>query len=133
MNIIYTAKRNLISGHSADTEYEFDVNVSGYDRTSKPNSETSVSIDQSAVQTLLHGIEESYAIRTIPLPDTSTKALQMREFLDSVVSGEDFTVDLYGTVSTIDDPIIVTLSGDYTESRVSMHNIIFSFSVRKAL
>jgi hypothetical protein len=133
MNIQYAAMYSLMAGHFANVTYSFDVLINQCDRSVKSRANTGISLDRRNSQTILHGLDEVYAIQTIPMLDTSNTVKQMREFLDSAMNGQYFNVDLYGSAAAPDNPFAVILeSTDYSESRQSMHYLQFSFSVRKA-
>ena len=82
--ITYTAQRSLVSGHSADTVYSFDVKINRYDRSTKAEKSPAVSLS-GVTETIFHRLDEFRDISTPPL--TGAVSDQMIEFLDSV-SGE---------------------------------------------
>lgn len=115
-HIVYTAKRSIIDAHSAETEYEFEIDLGKFDRSTKREQETSSSL-VGVRFTVLHRIDVFYSATTAPV-NSSSDIDQMREFLDSVAGGEEFTIDPMGTILTPDNPRTLTIDGDYTESQV---------------
>lgn len=95
----YTAKRDLVSGHTAGSTYSFDLACSAYNRTF--NAERSQSRSLSGIsETLLARIDTGYKITSTLLVENSAAHLQLREFLSSVLGGESFMFDRYGSVAT---------------------------------
>lgn len=128
--ITYTARRSLVSGHTADTEYSMDVGMSAIDPADEADSDQHVALD-GTTETVLHRIDEPWRFTTIPL-DAAALA-QMREFLNSHVSGEPFTIDPYGTVAEPDNPITVVLTSRRHPPRRLGTLMLYqlSFEVRK--
>lgn len=96
--IVYTAKRELIGGHVADTQYAMDLRcTAGYPRRS-----TDVGADEqrsinNGREVLLHFSVQRYEIEV--LTRTGAELLQLREFLASTQGGETFTFDEFGSVA----------------------------------
>lgn len=126
-HIVYTAKRSVMDSHSIETEYEFEVALNKFERSAKREQETSPSL--SGVRfTVLHRIDVFYDISTVPLSDLLVID-QMREFLDSVAAGEQFTLDVYGEIGAPDDPRTFIIDGDYKENMVDISGF-YSFSFK---
>ena len=127
-HIVYTAKRSVIDSHSIYTEYEFEVALNKFDRSAKREQETAASL--SGVRfTVLHRIDLFFDVSTVPINDGSVID-QMREFLDSVAGGEEFYLDVYGTIAAPDAPKTLVIDGDYTENMVDISGFYsFSFKV----
>lgn len=124
---------SLMPGHFAQRSYSFDVVANKSDRSVRSQSNVSVSLDRRNAQTILHGIDEIYALQTIPMLSTDPLVAQMREFLDSAMNGQYFQIDIFGTAVAPVNPIPAILeSTDYSETRQDMHFLSFAFSVRKA-
>lgn len=117
-HIVYTAKRSVTDSHSIDTEYEFEIALNKFERSAKREQETAPSL--AGVRfTVLHRIDVFYDVSTIPIKDTDAID-QMREFLDSVAGGEEFSIDVFGTIATADSPKILMIDGDYSETMVDV-------------
>lgn len=127
--IIYDAvdRGDLISGHTAGTEYSFDVPLKTFNRSIKRKQNSAVSLSGRRITTL-HHIKNTYTVETIPL-NGATDLANMREFLTSVVGGEQFTIDAYGTVATPNNQQEVILIGDINENLVDVTGF-YSFSFR---
>lgn len=128
--IIYDAvdRGDLISGHTEGTEYSFDYLLRTFNRSTKRRQNTVVSLSGRRVTTL-HHIKSSYTVETVPENDATSLA-NMREFLTSVVAGEEFTIDVFGSVATPDNPRSFVLTGDFSETLVDPTGFYtFSFSV----
>lgn len=94
MQIDYTAKRSLKSGHTAETAYTIDVKLTQSDRSANIAGEQVVSLSGNTVTTV-HRYRELYQLTTNLISETTTPDVSdMREFLDSVRGGETFQLDL---------------------------------------
>lgn len=63
--------------------------------------------------------EDHRNFQTPPFKDSALKD-QVIEFLDSVAAGEAWTLDVYGTEATPDDPRTYIIQGDYNETLVDI-------------
>lgn len=125
-HIVYTAKRSVIDSHSIDTEYEFEIALNKFERSAEREQDTSSSLSGSRF-TVLHRIDIFYDISTVPIKSTSAIA-QMRELLDSVAGGEEFTIDVFGEIGSPDNPKVFVIDGNYKESMVDISGFYtFSF------
>ena len=129
--ISYVAKRSIQSGHTADTTYSFDIGMGVINRKNTFYGVKKKTIMRKSVSHI-DAIEESFALETVPVQINSTAHKNMREFLDSCLPTEQFSMDLYGTVSVPDVLKLCELTIDeYVETRVSTTNyVVFSFEVR---
>jgi hypothetical protein len=121
--ITYTAKRSVISGHTAGTVYDIEIDFAKFDPSKERHIETAVSLSGNT-QTRLHRIDNLYDIETDSIPEALQP--QVEEFFDSVAGGELFTIDLFGVtyiVRITDDPKFTRAA---TTRRFS-----YSFRVRK--
>ncbi|MDH3375351.1 MAG: hypothetical protein OEQ39_00070 [Gammaproteobacteria bacterium] len=126
MQIDYTAKRSLKAGHVVDTGYTINVNLQSENRTFESIGPRLVALDGSTV-TVVHRRQNTYQLTSAFITDTSTPDNEdMVEFLDSVISGEIFQLDLTGALA---DYILDTTT--YRRSRQGNLNIFtYSFRVR---
>lgn len=83
-------------------------------------------------EVLFHNSIEQWSVTLAPLPIASMP--QIREFIESVLGGESFTFDPYGTVAVPDDPFTAELvSNSYTENEIQFTGYVgASFLLRKA-
>lgn len=130
--IYYTAKRSLVSGHTADTAYSFDIGMMGLTPSSKAQRTEHKSIS-GHVETWLDNIEKSRAFLTDLVDKNEALYGVMWEFLDSCLGGETFTIDEYGTVAVPDNPISVALvSKNITPTRHNSTRFFrFQFEIRE--
>ena len=127
--ITYTAKRSLISGHSAGTIYDLEIPANVWTPTDERRTEEVVSLS-GKTQTRLHRVDEIYQFGSVPVDSASLQA-QMTEFLRSVAGGELFIIDVYGTIASPVNPLTVRLSGNYDITRLgTMAYLSYSFKVR---
>lgn len=114
--ITYTAKDrgDLIAGHSEETEYSFDLYLQEYQVSNRVKGNTTTSLS-GVMYSNFHHIERTASVVTSPTA-SSTVLNNIREFLTSVVAGEQFTLDVYGTTLVSDNPLNFKLMGDYSES-----------------
>lgn len=93
MNIVYTARRSLIGGHVAGTQY-----AAAFACTSiVKRREVVKSVQRSlsgATETLYHRGDNAWQVQFSPVNGASLLALL--EFLDSTESGDSFTATLNG-------------------------------------
>jgi len=129
--ITYTAidRGDLVSGHSELTEYSFDVPIESFQKSIKREQSTVSSLSGKRFTSLMR-LDVFYSAKTVPTDDQSTID-NMREFLSSVAAGETFTIDLFGSVSTPDNPVTFKLDGDTGED-LNIISYSFSFKVVKS-
>ena len=130
MFIEYTAKRSLRTGTTVNTTQSFEIDIQGDDRKPVVESKTVKSLSGNQ-QTVFHRMEVTRAITLIP---TKVEAVQDQivEFLDSVVDGSSFSIDIYGTQASPDNPQTAVLSPlSYSApARIQRLFLQFSFSIR---
>lgn len=96
--------------------YQFEMPVDQLDRSSKAIRTVQQPMDDTAPETILYREENYDAVRTGRV--TEAQLGQYREFYSSVVAGELFTYDKYGTIAVPDNPLPAILSSDsYSEVR----------------
>lgn len=129
--ITYIAKRNVMPSHTEGNEYIIEVPMVAIDRRVNAIRYTHKS---------LTGVRETWLHRLDKLVDLTTKYLapgdlvtpdHLREFLESVAGGEEFTIDLYGTINNPRNPLSAVMeSANYREQRRSTTDeIAFSFQI----
>ena len=116
--VTYTAKRSLISGHSAGSTYSLNLSVlvssPGFSRD--VNNVTNESINGSQ-ETLRFFATKTYQVNLAPLKGGSPLNAVL-EFLDSVEGLETFTWDFYGTVAVPNAAVTAQLEkGGYQLAR----------------
>ena len=127
MQIDYTAKRSVQGGHTADLDYSIEVVVSQADRSQMTVGAQAVALSGNTVTTV-HRRQSKYTLKTDLISTATTPDIDdMREFLDSVSSGETFQLDISGASV---DYILDSISNPYTESRVGNSYFTYSFTVR---
>lgn len=128
MQIDYTAKRTLKSGHSADSDYQINVDLRASDRLSSTIGDQSIALDGTTV-TVVHRSEIIYSLTTTIITANTTPDIDdMREFLDSVKFGESFDLDADGSSEAY---VLDSLSSPYTETRVNNTQYRYTFRARK--
>jgi len=125
--ITYTAQRSVMANHVVGTQYTFEILLNKFDRIPKRKQNTATSLS-GLTQTLLHRIDISYQAATIPT-NSQNKIDQLREFLDSVAAGEEFTLDALGSLSEAHAPQTYKVEGDYAENMVDITGY-YSFSFK---
>lgn len=127
--ITYTAKRELISGHSSGTDYTITIYPRVVDRSNKTFKSENVSL--SGVTETIRYRKESYIdVTAIKIDEADLP--QWREFFHSVDAGESFTIEL--TSDSPETPLSVTLDSDsFTETRMSTFSTTFQVSFRVKL
>lgn len=129
-SIAYTAKRKLVSGHTASTVYSFDIGLERLDASSKFTRTKHFSISGIS-ETWLQKIDDFYELTTEPIDLSSSLIGYMREFLASVADGSAFVIDFDGTVAVPVSPNSYELDSDtYKEHRSGVRYISFPFKIR---
>ena len=113
-SVTYTAvdRGNLAAGHSAGTQYSIDF------RVSQPGRKTSRVISE---RTAMSGKSETLFIRkdifldVTTTPVASSASAQWVEFIESVLGGETYTLDMDGTSGAPVSPRSCKLDGDPSE------------------
>ena len=124
MQIDYTAKRSIKTGHTATTSYQINIDVAVYDRSSSIDGSQVKSLSGNTVTTVNNDLIK-LNINTVLVSSTTTPDIDdMREFLDSVKAGETFQLD---SVNYILDSI----SSPYSETREGVNYFRYSFQVRQ--
>ena len=124
MFIDYTATRETV-GSGLD---ELDFDAEQINRSAVEITTESVSMSGAGREVLLDRLEHKWAVTTVPI--TVDDLPRWREFAASVVAGSLFTIDLFGSKATPDDPISVSyIKSSYKENRFSKLYITFSFEV----
>jgi hypothetical protein len=93
MIITYVARRSLIGGHVAGTEYQLTADTTSLVRTVKPEKITQRAIG-GAAETLYFRTDREWSMTFAPLRGAQLAALL--EFLDSTERGETFRLTLPG-------------------------------------
>lgn len=115
-NVLYTAQRDVASGHTAGLSYNFDFYLIKADEQPSTSNKISRSIDGS-IKTVNYYHDVMWSLTTGPVLRASTSWNYWREFLSSVRAGESFTLDVYGTNAVPDSAVTMVLSGNPSYSR----------------
>lgn len=125
----YTAVRDVMSGHTAGNAYNFDALLSAKQMKPKVHKVEHIPLGGGAGETVVNRREKIYTMSS--LREDGNEAAQWLEFLSSVDGGEQFQVDLSGTVAspgTLQNAVLVK---DYSESFFSGSNDTkYTFSFR---
>lgn len=92
MRIVYTASRNLATGHTAATEYQIVVLAQQLDRRVDAEVTRQVSLDRSRVESELRGFDQFYSVLTDHIA-IGQNTENFEEFLWSCANGETFEFD----------------------------------------
>lgn len=130
--ITYTAidRGRMLSGHSALTEYTFELGVKAFTPSSTIHKKVHKSLDMSREIVVRHGKEHFAEVRTVNIFDPTIIA-QMYEFEDSVDGGQTFTFDPYGTLASPSELYTATLESMVKPTRQGrMETWSFSFRIK---
>lgn len=97
----YTAKRRIIPGHTAGTQYDLEFGISSHNPTDMYEGSQAFSSSQSSTSISKETVYHKITTKRMNYP----KMLEFREFLNSVNSSEPVTFDLFGTIATPSNPI----------------------------
>jgi hypothetical protein len=115
--IIYTAKRGLVSGHTAGQPYELEVGIEGVSPSFNREENTLTTLSGKDFTTF-YRIEERDSFSTVAIDDVALLA-QLREFVMSVAAGEPFTMDLMGEPGSPVAPVSYKLRGNPSKRLVN--------------
>jgi hypothetical protein len=96
--ISYMAKRSLIDLHAAGESCILEIDVTEAQRSTSVKKAVKRSIG-GAMETLRHSADVEWLITFEPVAGVDLALL--REFLDSTDSGETFSIDIYGSSSSV--------------------------------
>lgn len=130
-SVAYTAvnRGNLVGGHSAGGSYTLDFRAADIGRVRDANKSEQYSLDGTAVTTI-YDDWKTYQVTTSIFTRASSSYNNFVEFLTSVLGGEEFDFDAYGTIASPDNVEACILVGNYQEQRVDASLYRFSFTIR---
>ena len=131
MRIEYTAKRNLATGHTVDETYEIVCYAENYEPEFESLRNVNVSLDGSRVEIEGRGIVQTVDVTTDHIAAGSASDI-FEEFLQSVMYGEEFVLDLASdSAATAVDPLNVKMmSSVYRRERPIPGYYRYSFTAR---
>lgn len=122
--VIWTTKRNPISGHSIGNQYYIDFNLAIGSRKSYNsirNYNDSISGKREVIR---HREDVNWDITATIIPEAQLELWY--EFLSSVVSGETFQFDAFGTYASPNNlQTVILLSDGWSENPMSEVNDYF--------
>ena len=113
----YTAKRRIISGHTAETTYQMDFSSTTLNQSLNIAGSRSVALD-GTTEGVLDYVADVWGVTTAVVEAADLP--QWYEFLASVAAAESFTFDAYGTSGSPDNAQTVILDGTPSISRIDM-------------
>jgi hypothetical protein len=127
--VTYIAKRRLITGHTASTQYTIDVDLAEVLPGDVVNAVTHVALG-GATETNFNRLDETFNCLTVPLNNTERDAV--REFLASAIDGQYITFDAFGSIASPDDPKTgVLTSQSHAPSRLGSIDLwTYQFAIR---
>jgi len=124
MFIDYTATRE--PDGSGDSH--IDHGIQPPKRVPQVESDESDSMSGVSRETQLHRYQFEWAITSLPVPTADIG--RWREFFGSVLARETFTIDIFGTQASPDNPITASLvKGTWNETRIGPGYYRYSFRV----
>lgn len=112
--VTYTAKREIISGHTVDIEYTIDLRILPLGRGKDVGKQEHTSLSGKSETVMWRNLRE-WQVTTGALKNSDADLV--REFLESTVAGEQFEFDEFGSASVPDNAIAVVAVGTYSEQR----------------
>jgi hypothetical protein len=114
--VTYIATRSIMTGHVLDGPYELEFCLVAADPVKTVNR-----VDQVALsgrrESLFWNHRDGYTLTIGHFTEVSTENDAVVEFLDSVIGGEPFEIDLWGTVGDPDNPQTAVMTSAYAASR----------------
>ena len=112
----YTAKRGLVSYHTADASYVLDFDTLPGVRPSGNDLKTVQTSLNGTQETQFYGEQRIWTINTAPVLIGSAEEQLLLEFLRSTADGQTFTFDPYGRSDNDVLPLTVQrVDGGYSE------------------
>ena len=109
-------------------EYNFDFDISNASESPKTNRHTSRSLSGKE-QSTFYSHDDIWSITSTIITKGSTEWNNFREFIYSVRGGETFTLDVFGTDISPDNPLVVIInnnSAGYNHVQIDLYRIGFS-------
>lgn len=127
-SVTYTAKRRLMSGHVVATQYSIDFEAEVLSPDYPQNVGHIEALDSSR-DTLLWSVSEVWSVVVEEIHHSAMPI--WLEFLHSVVGGEQFVFDPYGTAAVPVSPMTVELNDKFSTPRHGQsYKFMPTFSVR---
>lgn len=121
----------VITGYKRGFDQSYSIDLVTNQRNRSVKSSSNISTSLSGVrETLFNNREEIWSVSLKPVLIANMG--QIREFIESVMGGESFTFDPYGSVAVPDNPLSCTLeSKSYQESEIDFTGYVrVSFQIR---
>lgn len=130
-SVTYTAvdRGELVGGHTAGLNYGITFDAVEISPSRQNEKQSAVALDGTTVTTFYRQ-EKRYSVVTEAMTRGGSAYNNFMEFLTSVVAGESFDFDAYGTIASPDNVEECILEGDFQESRLTLSYYRFSFTVR---
>ena len=116
----FIARRKLISGHSEGNVYTLDQNMSVILPSAKDKVNPNIARD-GTTETLFHRIDDLWSVTTTPMNDVANgEYASFLEMIHSVMDGQVFYFDPYGTTASPDNELrVIYEPGSYLPQRVN--------------
>lgn len=101
-SVTYVARRSLVAGHTINTSYSLRLHVVDMPVSRNVNKTKNESLNHTS-ETIRLGAYEVYDVE-LAIADSATAA-NIKEFLDSVEDGQEFTFDPYGLPNAPHNPL----------------------------
>lgn len=126
--IYYTAKREVIDPIDQDEEVFLEVCFQGMDETINASRDDVESMSGRTFSSL-HNVKSTLSLATRPYKEKEKQA-KIREFFYSVVGGEIFEIDFFGTEEEPDNPRTFKMVSRSLRQNAVGHasEMIFSYS-----
>ena len=127
--VSYIAQRSLTGGALAGDPVDIDITLQQLDRSGGWKGKSNLSRDGSE-ERVVDRYEARWRITTLPKKTAEFSAI--RQFADSVLDGQEFTFDPYGTIAAPVDPrTVVCETTSYSEARVQVDYLSVSLVLRE--
>jgi hypothetical protein len=132
--ITYEAKRSLIPGHVENDLYDLETDFQAINPRKKSTSFSKTPLDGVSIQTVFHNIVDGWNLRSGHITPDANDDLPADwvEFMDSVLDGSTFTLDVLGSIAAPRNPQTVKLrqNSQFGIGRVgTLNRFIINFDV----
>jgi hypothetical protein len=99
--VTYTAKRSVIPGHTAGLSYTLEIDMASLPPFRARRASTHKALDGNTIETVLQNITKGWSVVTdqITLDPNEDLPAEWEEFIDSVSGGEQFELDVLGSIA----------------------------------
>lgn len=129
-HINFTALRHIAAGHTVDTAYDLDFEMSNYNTSGRTDRRINKTINGTRETVRMY--DEMSADVTVAVISEANLEL-WEEWFFSVDNDESFTFDAWGSSAVPDNPVAVRLDGDRFQPQRIKDSDFFTLAFKLAI